>query len=69
MIAGLTDLLEREAGHIIVASLLLTGAVTADAYGIPSGKEVAAFALGVLARSMNGNGNGKNHPEPPKPTA
>jgi hypothetical protein len=50
----LAEFLEREAGHLTVALVLLAAGLAATAAGLAHGSDVVVFSLGVLARSMVG---------------
>jgi len=46
------DVLERQAGHIIVGVILLLIGAALWRLGVPKTEDIVPFALGVIARSM-----------------
>jgi hypothetical protein len=48
------ELLEREAGHVVVSLVLIACGAALWACKVPKGEDLIPFALGVLGRSMVG---------------
>ena len=48
------DVLEREAGHVVVCLLLIAMGAGLWMLKVPKGEDLIPFALGVLGRSMVG---------------
>jgi hypothetical protein len=46
------NILERQAGHILVSLVLLVLGAVLWKLGVPKAEEILPFTLGVLARSM-----------------
>lgn len=55
----LVEILEREAGHILVGLLLIPVGAALWLVGVPKGDDLVPFALGLLARSMVSEKDGK----------
>ena len=51
------DLMEREAGHVLVSLVLIALGATLWLLRVPKGEDLIPFALGVLGRSMIGKPN------------
>ncbi len=51
------DLLERQAGHILVGLALVILAVPFQYLQVPKGDDLIPFGLGVMARSMTSRKN------------
>ena len=49
------ELLEREAGHVVVSLVLIAFGAVLWLCKVPKGEDLIPFALGVLGRSMIGN--------------
>jgi hypothetical protein len=47
------DAFNTRGGHVIVCMLLLLIGATFIKIGIPEGRDIIVFSLGVMARSMN----------------
>jgi hypothetical protein len=48
------ELIEREAGHVLVSLALIVVGAALWKCGVPKGEDLIPFALGVLGRSMIG---------------
>ena len=51
------DLVEREAGHVLVSLVLIALGAALWLLRVPKGEDLIPFALGVLGRSMIGKPN------------
>jgi hypothetical protein len=51
------ELVEREAGHVVVSLLLIALGAGLWTLKVPKGEDLIPFALGVLGRSMIGKQN------------
>ena len=49
------ELIEREAGHVLVSLILIAVGAIFWMFKVPKGEDLIPFALGVLGRSMIGN--------------
>ncbi len=51
------DIIEREAGHVLVSLILIALGAGLWLLKVPKGEDLIPFALGVLGRSMIGKPN------------
>jgi hypothetical protein len=56
------DLVEREAGHVVVSLILIAVGAGLWILKVPKGEDLIPFALGVLGRSMIGTKRQGNQP-------
>lgn len=54
------DILERQAGHIVVSIVLMAVGAILWKLNVPKAEDVLPFAMGVLARSMTLKGEMSN---------
>jgi hypothetical protein len=57
------DLMERQAGHILMGLLLVVLSVPFHYLQVPKGDDLIPFGLGVMARSMTSRKNDSSQSE------
>lgn len=69
-IKDLLDAMNTDGGHMMVALILLfSGLALLVVSGLPEGKELFIFAMGILAKAMVSTGKANGKTQPPTPEA